>query len=181
MLLLTGSFLLGATAPLKTLPDMMLKNADGKTVKLTSLKNNKEILVLVFVASSCPVTSLYWERIKGAWYNYRQHKVKMVLVGGNSDDTAAQIRAILEQKDLELPVIWDENHALAKKLGVEFTPEVGVLGRNWEILYRGRIDDSWRDENRVKERHLNTAITAALEGKKTSDRIDEPFMGSHLR
>jgi len=179
--LFAGFLVLAAAKPSRNLPDTTLLNDEGKEVKLSSLKDDDEILVLIFVASTCPVTSGYWERIKGIWYNYRDRDVRLVLVGGNSDDSAAKIRTEIEREDLELPIVWDDQHALAGKLGAEYTPEAVVLGREWGIMYRGRIDDSWRDESRVRERHLDKAVTAALDGKKSPDRIDERFMGSHMR
>ena len=156
-------------------------NSKKKLIRLSSLKNDREILVLVFVASTCPVTNLYWERIKGAWYNYRDRNATVVLVGGNSDDSTDKIQKILEEREMELPLVWDEKHALARMSGIEFTPEVVVIGKNWETLYRGRIDDSWRDESHIRQRYLDAAITAALSGQKSPDHVDEVFIGSRLR
>ncbi len=165
----------------RSVADAPVLNEKGKSIRLFALKKESEILVLVFVASTCPVTHLYWDRIKGVWYNYRDRNVAMTLVGGNSDDSADKIRKTLEERDLELSLVWDEKHALARALGVEFTPEVVVIGKNWEVFYRGRMDDSWREEGRVKQRYFDAAVTAALSGKKTADQTDAVFMGSRLR
>jgi len=165
----------------RSVADASVLNEKGKSIRLSALKKEGEILVLVFVASTCPVTHLYWDRIKGVWYNYRDRNVAMTLVGGNSDDSADKIRETLEERDLELSLVWDEKHALARALGVEFTPEVVVIGKNWEVLYRGRMDDSWRMEGRARQRYLDAAVTAALLGQKTSNHVDDGFMGSRLR
>jgi peroxiredoxin len=150
-------------------------------VKLASLKNDKEVLVLVFVSSSCPVTTLYWDRLKGLWYNYREKDIKFVFVGSNSDDSISQLRGVLKDRGLELPLVWDPNHRLAQSLGLEFTPTAAVFGRNWEALYVGRIDDSWRHESRVKQRYLDDAINAALENRKSPSQAENLFMGSRMR
>ncbi len=175
------SFLSAAESASVTLPERKLLNEKNEPVPMAQLKGESDVLVLFFVASTCPVTTLYWERIKGAWYNYRQQKVRMVVVGGNSDDQPDLIRSKLKDSDLDLPVFWDPNHLLAKKLEIDHTPLVAVIGRDWQVCYRGRIDDFWRDETRVKKRYLDEAITAALSGVTTKDQMDDLFMGSAMR
>ncbi len=181
ILLLSGLLFTETNPPQKSLAELSVKTEDGIVISLASLRKNQDILVLVFVSSNCPVTSLYLERIKGIWYNYRNRGVPLYAVGGNSDDSITQVRTTMKSKDLDLPIVWDEGHMAAKIFGIEFTPEALVFGKNDEVLYRGKIDDFWRDESQVKNRYLDTAITAALEGKKTIDHIDDPFMGSKLR
>jgi len=164
-----------------SLSELAVRKENGKMEPLHSFKDEDEVLVLIFVASTCPITSKYWKRIKGAWYNYRGKKVKMILVGGNSDDKYELLHQAVEKHDFELPVVWDIQHLIAKHLGIQFTPSVAVIGHDWSILYRGKIDDFWRDEDLVKERYLDKAITAAGEGKKSPDHIDDHFVGSKMR
>ncbi len=178
--MLTCALVAAAPAP-KSPPSLTLKNDSGSGVKLGSLKNKREVLVLIFGASTCPVTSLYWERFKGLWNNFHEKDVAIYLVGGNSDDSMEALLKPIKDHDMEIPVMWDDGHAVAKAFGLEHTPEAVVLGKNWEVLYRGRIDDAWRDETAVKERYLDSAINAALKEKKSSDHLDDSFLGSHMR
>ena len=46
----------------------------------------------------------------------------MFAVGGNSDDSFEELRSSLNRRDLELPILWDHEHVLAKKAGIEYTP-----------------------------------------------------------
>ena len=179
--LLANIFGAEMSASPKSFENLAVKNEKGEVVPLTSLRKDQEVLVLVFAASTCPVTSLYWERIKGIWYNYRDRKVAIYIIGGNSDDSPVLFRSSLKDQNLELPLLWDEGHMLAKTFGIEFTPEVVLLGKNGEIFYSGRIDDSWRDETHIQQHYLDHAITIALEGKKTDDHLEDLFTGSHLR
>lgn len=172
---------LSATPTPKTIPSLTLTNEDDNAVKLSSLKKKEEILVLVFVSSTCPVSSLYWDRFKGSWYTHRDKDVAMFWVGGNTDDTPEALQKEIQDRKIELPILWDNKHSVAKTLGVEHTPLAVIIGKNWEILYRGRIDDSWRDETKVKERWLESAIQNALKGKKSPDHLDDTFLGCHMR
>ncbi len=167
-----------SAAPLSALQVLDDKN---ETIPLSQLKGESEVLVLVFVASTCPVTTLYWERLKGIWYNHREHDVRMILIGGNADDQPKFIHTKLNELDLDLPLYWDSRHGLAKSLQLHHTPLVAVIDRNWEVCYRGRIDDFWRDETRVTRRYLDDAITAARENRKSPDQMDALFLGSAIR
>jgi peroxiredoxin len=164
-----------------SLSELTVLKEGGKTEALGSFKGDDEILVLVFAASTCPITSCYWKRLKGTWYSYREKKVKMVILGGNSDDKYETLHQELEKQDLDLPLVWDIKHTIAKYLGLEFTPEVAVIGQDWSVLYRGKIDNFWRDEQFVQERYLDKAITDALDGKKSTNHIDDAFIGSRMR
>ncbi len=172
---------LSAAPATVTLPEMTLTDDKREPVAVAGLKSDSEVLVLVFAASTCPVTTLYWQRIKGAWYNYREQAVRMVIIGGNSDDQPDAIRSKMKDIDLDLPVLWDPKHLVAKKFGLEHTPTVVVVGRNWQVCYRGRIDDFWRDESRVKHRYLDEAITEALADRKIPDSANAVFLGSFMR
>lgn len=163
------------------LPDLPVLKEEGKADALGTMKKEDEILVLVFAATTCPVCSVYWKRIKGCWYNYRDKKVRMIVIGGNTDDKYEELRKTLEKTELELPVVWDAKHLVASKLGLDFTPSVAVISRDWKPLYIGRIDDCWRDEDRVKNRYLEDAIGRALEDKKSSAHVNENFCGSKMR
>jgi peroxiredoxin len=161
--------------------EIELKNEKAEPTALQQIKKEDQILVVCFVASSCPITHLYWGRIKGTWYNYREQGISFILVGGNSDDDMAQLKQVVKEKKIDLPLLWDPGHVLANAFGVKHTPEVVVLGFKDEIVYRGKIDDSWRDEQRVKKRFLDDALNAALEGKTISKPTDERFVGSRMR
>src|SRR4051812_38283820 len=99
ILLAFVTFLTAAELP-KIDPSQMVKNEKGESIPLSSLKNENDILVLVFVATSCPATNLYWQRFKGIWYNHREHGISMTLIGGNSDDSIPALTQKLKDHDL---------------------------------------------------------------------------------
>lgn len=156
-------------------------NEERNPVRLGDYRKQNKVMVLFFVASTCPVTKLYWDRIKTAWEGLREQGAALILVGGNTDDSIQKVREILDERELEMRLVWDGKRILAKIFGVQFTPEVVVLGRNWEVYYRGRIDDHWRNSGAVKKNYLEDAVRGALEGRKSQDHVDDGFMGSRLR
>jgi hypothetical protein len=138
-------------------------------------------LVLLFTASTCPISFAYSSRIREL-VEKKRAVVRFVVVGGNSDDSIKELEEILDKQDLgELTVVWDEAHGLAKLLGIQYTPEVVLLDEEGKLFYRGLIDNAWRDSTQATQRYLEVAIDSALEGKTTPDRMSEGFMGSRLR
>jgi hypothetical protein len=48
------------------------------------------------------------------------------------------------------------------------------------LAYRGRIDDSWKDESKVTKRELADAIEALLDGRRPSEE-QRPSMGCSIK
>lgn len=107
----------------------------------------------------------------------------MALVGGNSDDSPEALRAALngDAAGLDLPILWDPKHDLATALGVDSTPTAVVLSPAGAVLYRGPLDDNWRDGARVTRHFLDDALRAALEGRAVPARAPPLFAGSRMR
>lgn len=150
-------------------------------MRLATLVKEHPAVALVFVASGCPVSQQYWERIKGVWYNHRDSKLLLLLVGGNSDDSLARLQKVAEEAGLDVPVYWDDGHAVARSFGMDFTPCAVVLGAKGTPLYRGRLDDSWRDPSKVSHPFLEDAVKAALQDIPSEDQRDGPFVGCRMR
>lgn len=107
----------------------------------------------------------------------------MALVGGNSDDSPEALRAALNEDaaGLDLPILWDPKHDLAAAFGVDSTPTAVVLSPTGAVLYRGPLDDNWRDGARVTRHFLDDALRAAFEGRAVPARAPPPFAGSKMR
>jgi peroxiredoxin len=163
--------------------EIRLRGEKGEPVRLSALGGRDRPCALVFVASTCPASALAWDRVKGAWYNHRDSGLRMALVGGNSDDSPEALRATLNEdpSGLDLPILWDAGHELASALGVDSTPTAVVLSPSGAVLYRGPIDDCWRDGARAQHRWLDDALRAALQGRASPLSQRSPFPGSRMR
>ena len=69
---------------------------------------------------------------------------------------------------------------VARAFGAVCTPDIFVFDRDRRLAYRGRIDDSWKDESRVTRRELADAIEALLAGRQPS-REQRPSMGCSIK
>jgi hypothetical protein len=64
------------------------------------------------------------------------------------------------------PYLRDETQEIARAYDAVCTPDVFLYDQNRILRYRGRIDDSWKDETKVTRKELRIAIDKLLEDKE---------------
>lgn len=102
---------------------------------------DKVASVLIFYWQDCPVSNGYapeLNRIAASHTNFAFYIVQV-----DSELTPAAAREHARKFNLRLPVLLDPQHRLVKFAKATVTPEAVVVGRNGQILYRGRIDDNY--------------------------------------
>ena len=70
-----------------------------------------------------------------------------------------------------MPYVVDAEHKLADAFGARTTPHVYLFNSDFQLVYRGSIDDSVNSADEVKETYLKDAITRMIEGKKIKPEI----------
>ena len=78
------------------------------------------------------------------------------------------------------PYLHDEAQDVARAFGAVCTPDIFVYGRDRKLAYRGRIDDSWKDESKVTRRELAAALEALLAGQPVP-APQRPSMGCSIK
>lgn len=146
-----------------TIDDFTLPDADGKDRSLTSLKG-KSGTVLIFVATKCPVSNAYNERMEKLAQDFKGRGINVVGINSNAAETAEAVKAHATENKLTFPILKDPANKIADRLGASVTPEVYFLDAGNKLLYRGRIDNA-RDAAQVNSSELRDAIEAALAGK----------------
>jgi peroxiredoxin len=149
---------IGATVEDSTLPD-----ADGKEHTLNSLKG-KNGSVLIFVATKCPVSNAYNERMEKLAQDYKARGINVIGINSNSSEPADAVKAHAATHKLTFPILKDPDNKIADRLGATVTPEVYFLDASNKLLYRGRIDNA-RNTAEVNSNDLREALDAALAGK----------------
>jgi peroxiredoxin len=150
---LASGLLAGESA--KKVGNFTLEDCNGVKHSLTDYKSSKAI-VLMFIATQCPVSNSYNTRMVQLQKDYSQKGVSFVGINANKQESVEEIKEHAKVHGFVFPVLKDVNNVLADKLGASVTPEIYVLNSNFEILYHGRIDDSSR-EDRVSSKDLSTA------------------------
>jgi peroxiredoxin len=157
------SSILRADEPKKKVSDFTLDDYKGEKHSLIDYKSSK-VIVLMFIATQCPVSNSYNTRMVELYKDYASKGVTFIGINSNKQENVEEVRNHSTEHGFEFVVLKDWNNVVADKLEASVTPEIYVLNSKREVLYHGRIDDSSR-ENRVTTKDLRTALDRILAGK----------------
>jgi peroxiredoxin len=142
--------------------DFQVRDLDGKAVAFSSLKG--PITVVTFVATQCPVSNSYNQRMSDLYKDYSAKNVKFIFVNANRSEAASEVREHAKRVGFPFPVYKDPDNILADRFDAQVTPENFVIDSSGVIRYHGAIDDNM-NESRVHTRTLRAALDALLAGK----------------
>ena len=153
--------------------DFTLPDTDGQTHTLASLKG-KQGTVLIFIATRCPVSNGYNERMEKLAQDYAARGVSVVGINANSTEPAAEVKSHAAEKHLTFTILKDNGNKIADRLGAAHTPEAYLLDASNRLVYHGRIDNSLNPAN-VTANDLRDAIDAILAGKPVAKSEAKAF------
>jgi peroxiredoxin len=156
-----------------TIEDFTLPDADGKQQSLNSLKG-KNGSVLIFVATKCPVSNAYNQRMEKLAQDYKERGINVIGINSNAAESAAAVKAHASQNNLNFTILKDPANKVADRLGATVTPEAYFLDANNKLIYRGRIDNA-KDAAQVNSSELRDAIEATLAGKPVAKTTANAF------
>lgn len=148
------------------LDDFKLPNADGGQQSLKSLMG-KNGAVLIFVATKCPVSNAYNDRMQKVAEDYKAKGINVIGINSNYTEPAAEVKSHAAEKNLTFKILKDDGNKVADKLGATRTPEVYVIDAGMKLVYHGRIDNSQKVEG-VTANDLREALDEMLAGKPVS-------------
>ena len=169
---LTESLLVAGEAR-KKVSDFTLEDFNGVKHSLAEFKSSKAI-VLMFIATQCPVSNAYNTRMVELQKDYASKGVTFIGVNSNKQENAEEVKNHAKEHGFEFTILKDWNNIIADRLEASVTPEIYVLNSGFEVLYHGRIDDSQR-ENRVASKDLRAALDRILSGKKVEVEETKAF------
>lgn len=156
-----------------SLAPFSLKDYQGKDVDLESFQGSKAV-VLMFIATQCPVSNAYNERMAALAKDYQAKGVAIVGINSNRQETSAEIAAHASQHGLTFPILKDVDNVKADQFGAQVTPETYVYDAGWKLRYHGRIDDNQRGDS-IQSQDLRNALDAVLAGKDVPVKETKAF------
>ena len=152
----------------KPAPEFSLPGTDGKTYAFKDVAGEKGTLV-VFTCNHCPYAVAYQQRIMELTAKYKPLGIGVVAISSNDavaypDDGFAPMKQRADSMKYNFPYLYDETQQVAQKYGPKVTPHTFLFDAKGNLAYRGRIDDSVK-ENAVKKRELADALDALVAGK----------------
>jgi peroxiredoxin len=143
--------------------DFKLPDADGKEHSLKSLAGSKGAVV-IFIATKCPVSNAYNERMEKLAQEYRAKGINFIGINANNTEPASEVKSHAAEKGLTFTILKDDGNKIADRLGATRTPEAYALDANMKLVYHGRIDNSQKVEG-VTSEDLRDALNEMLAGK----------------
>ena len=168
---------LGSKAPYFSLP-----GTDGKKLSIETL--SKEILVVIFTCNHCPYAKAVEDRLIKLANDYNS-KVDFVLISSNDaenypEDSPEKMAELAESKSYPFPYLFDETQEIAKAYSAVCTPDIFLYNNDRELEYRGRLDDNWKEPEKVSREELKMAIEIVLKSKEI-DFTQIPSMGCNIK
>ena len=149
-----------------TIDDFKLPDADGVEHSLKSLMGKKGT-VLIFIATKCPVSNAYNDRMEKLAQDYKAKGINVIGINANNTEPSAEVKSHATDKHLTFTILKDEGNKIADRLGATRTPEAYVLDANSKLVYHGRIDNSQKLEG-ITSNDLREALEEMLAGKQIS-------------
>jgi len=143
-----------------SVPDFTVKDYDGRDVRFSELKG--DVTVVLFIATRCPISNDYNERMKSIYADYSSKGVKFVFINSNNTEPPEEVQQHAREHGFQFTVYKDPGNVVADLFGAQFTPEAYLI-KGDKIVYHGRIDDS--RSGPVNDHTLRNALDAVLAGQ----------------
>ncbi len=161
---------IGATAPA-----FHLTTIDGKPFSLVEAEKIHKLVVVMFIATKCPYSNAYNDRMRDMAAAYAKKDVLFVGINSNSTEPAEEVSTHAKQHGLAFPLMKDPGNKVADLYDARHTPEVYVIDAEGKLRYHGRIDENYENPTKVASPDLRNAIDALLAGQPVAKAETKAF------
>ncbi len=168
-------------------PDFNLIGMDNKKHELSDFKD-KKALVFMFICNHCPYVEAIEDRYIKLANEMTPKEIQIIGICSNDssdypEDSFKNLQKKWNDKKYNFPYLHDSTQEVAKNFGAVCTPDIFVYknnNSNFELFYRGRLDDSWKSEGKVKKQELKLALEDIINNKPLSNPV-VPSMGCSIK
>lgn len=151
------------------MPHFKLPATDGLIVDSSIIRD--PVLVVVFTCNHCPYAQAVEQRLIDLAKDLDQEGAQFVLINSNNakkypDDSFDAMKDRHDEMSYPFPYCFDESQEVAKAFGALCTPHCFVFDGDRNLKYKGRVDDNWKEPQKVTEHNLRDAIRALLKGEE---------------
>lgn len=172
---------LGTKAPKFELIDVISQ----EKINLNHFAGKKAFLV-IFMCCHCPFVKHIEKEIGKIGHDYQEQNLGILAISANDvekypDDSPEKLREMAKRLEFNFPVAYDETQEVAKAYTAACTPDFFLFNRDFELVYRGQLDDS-RPSNdlAVNGKDLREAIDAVLANKEVNSD-QKPSIGCNIK
>jgi peroxiredoxin len=144
------------------LPSFTLTDAVGGKAVDVAAAQGKKATVVMFIATECPVSNDYNERMAAVARDYAAKGVAFLGINSNKQETPTAIATHAKDNKFSFPVLKDTGNVQADAFGARVTPEIYVYDASSKLVYHGRID---AERKGGSSQDLKATLDAVIAGK----------------
>ena len=155
-----------------------LQSINGYSYSLESI-SEKNGLIVIFTSNTCPFVIKWEDRYTMVEELAKKNNLGLVYINSNykkrdGDDSFEKMKEHAKKYNYRSPYLLDTESTLANSFGAKTTPHVFMFNKEFQLVYKGAIDDNYKDIDRVKEFYLKDAIEQLVNGKKIKVSETDP-------
>ncbi len=168
----------------KPCPDFKLRATDEKMYQLKDFSDGKPLLIM-FLCNHCPYVKAIEDRLIVLAEDLQKQNVHVLAIAANDaskypEDSFSNLKKRALEKKYPFAYLYDESQEVAKSFGAVCTPDFFGYDSHLILRYRGRLDDSWRDPEKVTQRELFNAMMKLKKHQSLTEK-QIPSMGCSIK
>lgn len=165
-------------------PDFTLPSVFGEMFSLKNFSNGQPLLIM-FICNHCPYVKAIEDRLITLGIDLQKKNMNVVAICSNDEnnypeDSLENLKKRASEKKYPFTYLHDKDQVVAKRFGAVCTPDYFLYDKNLKLAYRGRLDDSWKEESKVTKRELYQAALDLADDKNISFN-PVPSMGCSIK
>ena len=150
-------------------PDFQATSLQGDALSLREAAGQHKAVVLVFLSTVCPYANYFAGHIREMAQSLGPRGVLFVGIYSNGWESGDEAAAHGREHGFAFPLVRDEGHVIADRLGASRTPEALVVDSSGRLRYRGRV------MSKQESPELRRALNAVLEGRRVRTPATKAF------
>lgn len=142
---------------------------EGRPVSLRAGLTDHKAVVVLFLSTVCPYANYFAGHIRELSEDYAPRGVLFIGINSNNWESREEVAAHARERGFRFPMIKDEGHTIADRLGADRTPEAFLVDASGRLRYRGWV------KSRQESPDLKRAIEAVLEGRSVRRASTKAF------
>ena len=156
-------------------PAFSLTTLDSKTFSLAEATSRHKAVVVMFIATKCPYSNAYNDRMRDMAAVYEKQGVLFVGINSNKSEPAEEATEHAKKHGHTFPIMKDPGNKIADLYDAKRTPEVFLIDREGKLRYHGRIDENYEDASKVTSPDLKNALDSLLFGNPIAKAETKAF------
>lgn len=150
--------------------DFELESVNKEWMTINSQVGDNGLLV-IFTCNTCPFVVMWEDRYKLIEQIVEESNIGLVYINSNykkrkGDDSFENMQKHAKKMDYQFPYLLDEKSKLANLFGAKTTPHIFLFNNKNTLVFKGAIDDNYKDIKKVEKFYLKDAIKQLTSGSE---------------